>query len=196
MRLVQLGDDWPVLPTCSQCAAEIGPGQHYAVPPGTIRVLCATCAALPLPTADPTPQRPRPTQDPPPGTPLPAGRWSLKYERCLECGTTEERHAGRGLCQRCYQRDDQRRRRERQRAGDAVKAQTSGSSHQIDESRQEEDVAAKAQTVPDPAQTSEHPSGCGCFGCADRRQQADARTVAVDWRGVPFAEAVAERQAS
>lgn len=28
-------------------------------------------------------------------------KWSRDYERCSGCGTTETRHAGLGLCQRC-----------------------------------------------------------------------------------------------
>ena len=30
--------------------------------------------------------------------------WSLKYKHCKECGTTERRHLGRGLCELCYQK--------------------------------------------------------------------------------------------
>jgi len=32
----------------------------------------------------------------------PSGRWSLKHERCVECGTTKRRHYGHGLCVNCY----------------------------------------------------------------------------------------------
>ena len=28
--------------------------------------------------------------------------WSKKYERCRECGTTERKHNGKGLCCNCY----------------------------------------------------------------------------------------------
>ena len=31
------------------------------------------------------------------------GRWSLKHDRCVECGTVERRHQGHGLCSMCYQ---------------------------------------------------------------------------------------------
>jgi hypothetical protein len=31
-----------------------------------------------------------------------SGRWSLKYERCIACGTTERRHDGGGFCWLCY----------------------------------------------------------------------------------------------
>lgn len=30
--------------------------------------------------------------------------WSRKYDRCVECGTTERKHAGRGLCHYCSER--------------------------------------------------------------------------------------------
>lgn len=30
------------------------------------------------------------------------GRWSQRHDRCLVCGTTERRHASKGLCSRCY----------------------------------------------------------------------------------------------
>ena len=30
--------------------------------------------------------------------------WSRKYKQCQECGTTERRHYGNGLCWRCYNR--------------------------------------------------------------------------------------------
>jgi hypothetical protein len=33
-----------------------------------------------------------------------AGRWSLKYEHCIECGTSETPHQAHGLCKRCYGR--------------------------------------------------------------------------------------------
>jgi hypothetical protein len=29
-------------------------------------------------------------------------RWSLAYDACTGCGTTEKRHMGRGLCSTCY----------------------------------------------------------------------------------------------
>jgi len=32
------------------------------------------------------------------------GRWSRKYDACVECGTTTTRHAGNGRCHRCYER--------------------------------------------------------------------------------------------
>jgi len=30
--------------------------------------------------------------------------WSRKHEQCRECGTTERKHYGKGLCWRCYNR--------------------------------------------------------------------------------------------
>ena len=33
-------------------------------------------------------------------------RWSKEHDRCIQCGTTETRHAAKGLCGRC---DDRRR---------------------------------------------------------------------------------------
>jgi predicted DNA-binding protein YlxM (UPF0122 family) len=35
--------------------------------------------------------------------------WSLKYKHCRECGTTEKRHLGRGLCELCYQKSIEKR---------------------------------------------------------------------------------------
>ena len=31
-------------------------------------------------------------------------QWSRKYDRCVECGTTERRHEARGRCHRCHYR--------------------------------------------------------------------------------------------
>lgn len=31
-------------------------------------------------------------------------RWSKLYDACVECGSTERSHCGRGLCFRCWQR--------------------------------------------------------------------------------------------
>lgn len=33
-------------------------------------------------------------------------RWSRKYDRCQQCGTTDRRHDARGLCSLCYQRSN------------------------------------------------------------------------------------------
>lgn len=32
------------------------------------------------------------------------GKWSIKYDSCIECGTTERGHQGKGLCTRCHAR--------------------------------------------------------------------------------------------
>lgn len=32
------------------------------------------------------------------------GRWSLKFDRCIDCGTTERPHAGHGRCFRCWEK--------------------------------------------------------------------------------------------
>lgn len=34
----------------------------------------------------------------------PDGKWSMKYDQCIECGATELPHAGKGLCRRCHKR--------------------------------------------------------------------------------------------
>jgi uncharacterized paraquat-inducible protein A len=44
-----------------------------------------------------------------------SGRWSRKYDKCLECGTTERPHYAKGLCARCYMRLYKRRQRQAQR---------------------------------------------------------------------------------
>jgi len=30
--------------------------------------------------------------------------WSKKFENCIDCGTSEKRHIGKGLCMTCYAR--------------------------------------------------------------------------------------------
>ncbi len=30
------------------------------------------------------------------------GRWSLKYDKCIQCGGTEKKHMGHGKCYDCY----------------------------------------------------------------------------------------------
>lgn len=34
----------------------------------------------------------------------PDGKWSRKYDKCIECGTIEIPYGGKGLCTRCYKR--------------------------------------------------------------------------------------------
>ena len=36
-------------------------------------------------------------------------KWSMKYEKCVQCGTTETPHQARGLCDVCYTRSDHHR---------------------------------------------------------------------------------------
>lgn len=38
--------------------------------------------------------------------------WSLKYQACIECGTTETKHKARGKCNNCYKRERDRIKRE------------------------------------------------------------------------------------
>ena len=33
---------------------------------------------------------------------MPPEKWSRKHDSCVKCGTTEKKHASRGLCVRCY----------------------------------------------------------------------------------------------
>lgn len=33
---------------------------------------------------------------------LPETQWSLNYEHCIKCGTIDKKHAGNGLCTKCY----------------------------------------------------------------------------------------------
>ena len=39
---------------------------------------------------------------PPKGYLIPEGKWSHQYDACIECGTTEIRHWGKGYCETCY----------------------------------------------------------------------------------------------
>ena len=32
------------------------------------------------------------------------GKWSMNYDGCVECGTTERKHIGKGLCSKCHRR--------------------------------------------------------------------------------------------
>lgn len=38
-------------------------------------------------------------------TNLPFKKWSLKFDQCIKCGTTETRHIARGYCKNCYDRN-------------------------------------------------------------------------------------------
>ena len=46
-----------------------------------------------------------------PGPDILQGRWSLKYDCCIDCGTTERKHISFGRCEKC--RDKLRREKER-----------------------------------------------------------------------------------
>ena len=35
---------------------------------------------------------------------IPEGRWSIKYDKCVSCGTTETPHSAKGLCKVCYKK--------------------------------------------------------------------------------------------
>jgi hypothetical protein len=39
------------------------------------------------------------------------GKWSLKYDCCVNCGRNDVRHIARGLCLRCYQQETEKRNR-------------------------------------------------------------------------------------
>lgn len=33
-----------------------------------------------------------------------SGRWAMKHDRCIKCGTTESKHVGCGLCSKCHKK--------------------------------------------------------------------------------------------
>jgi len=39
---------------------------------------------------------------------IPDGKWSMEYERCIECKRTDSKHSSRGLCGRCNTRHNYR----------------------------------------------------------------------------------------
>lgn len=43
-------------------------------------------------------------------------RWTAKHDRCIECGTNERPHGGRGLCKRCHLRQYKPQWRKRRKA--------------------------------------------------------------------------------
>lgn len=45
-------------------------------------------------------------------TNLPFKKWSLKFDQCIKCGTTETRHIARGYCKNCYNRNIEGRHKE------------------------------------------------------------------------------------
>lgn len=44
-----------------------------------------------------------------------AEKWSLKFERCVNCGRIDAQHAARGLCLNCYQQKTEKRHRGKKR---------------------------------------------------------------------------------
>ena len=42
-------------------------------------------------------------------------KWSLKFDRCVNCGRDDVKHSGRGLCIYCYQQETEKRSRGKQR---------------------------------------------------------------------------------
>lgn len=43
------------------------------------------------------------------------GKWSLKYDRCVNCGGNDVKHRARGLCLNCYERETSKRNRGKKR---------------------------------------------------------------------------------
>jgi hypothetical protein len=41
---------------------------------------------------------------------IPPGKWSRKFDACVECGRTDSSHASRGTCHRCYRKRYERER--------------------------------------------------------------------------------------
>jgi uncharacterized Zn finger protein (UPF0148 family) len=37
------------------------------------------------------------------------GRWAMKYDKCIICGTTERKHKGNGMCMNCYREKHKKR---------------------------------------------------------------------------------------
>lgn len=42
-------------------------------------------------------------------------KWSLKYDRCVKCGRNDIKHRARGLCKYCYEKEEHKRNRGKQR---------------------------------------------------------------------------------
>ena len=42
-------------------------------------------------------------------------KWSLKFDRCANCGGNDVKHVARGLCLNCYQQETEKRNRGKQR---------------------------------------------------------------------------------
>ena len=50
-------------------------------------------------------------------------RWSLKYDRCVNCGANDVKHVARGLCRYCYDRETEKRGRGKQRIAKGLASQ-------------------------------------------------------------------------
>ena len=48
---------------------------------------------------------------------LPYKKWSRKYDWCVKCGTTQDKHVSRGLCKNCYGRDIEKRHKDVDQVG-------------------------------------------------------------------------------
>jgi hypothetical protein len=40
-------------------------------------------------------------------------KWSRKHDKCIECGTVEEKHSGNGMCKKCYFKKHRKTNREK-----------------------------------------------------------------------------------
>jgi len=189
-----LGGDWPTWPVCSQCPTEIREGDRYAIIPGTLKMVCVSCAGAPAPVVTepaPSPKAPILAQWGKPGVirgnahALLADQWSRKHPCCQQCGTTERKHAGKGLCTGCYKLT----RNIGPRQEPAFQAeQTDGRAVALREAPR---VDRATETIPErPTERPAHLSGCPCAGCAFARLDDGQPTAAADWRGLPFLEAL------
>lgn len=55
------------------------------------------------------------SQEPSPVLQKEKSRWAVKYDRCVKCGTADKRHAGRGLCSSCYDKNIELRHKDENR---------------------------------------------------------------------------------
>lgn len=80
------------------------------------RLACLLCGREPVNDTTPLvrPKKPPPKVKPsgrPKGTTVLNGCWSLAHDACVECGTTDRRHASNGRCGRCHERARKGRRK-------------------------------------------------------------------------------------
>lgn len=134
--------------------------------------------------------RPRATGNRSGGRPLAPGQWSRKYERCVECDTTEIPYGGNGHCQRCRDRlRDDRRLPMSARGMVCALCERGDVPHHARGLcqlcwKKGFNAGKRAE------RTGEHPSQCVCFSCADARRTQNQRPRDLAWGGMPFAEAV------